>query len=90
MMDEQRKDFTYTEQQAINNARPYKGYFIGTMSLREDSRYVTYLFDANKEKIIESSICDISDMKVYVDALIENELVMTGHLMNGAHNDTRN
>lgn len=69
-MNEQNIDVTYTVQQAINNAKPYKGFFIGTMSLRGDSRFVTYLFDANMKEL-QDSICDIADMKEYVDVLIK-------------------
>lgn len=65
-MIEQAKDFTYTKEQAIRNAKPYKKYFIGTMSMRDDSRFVTYLFDENMREII-NSICDIRDMKDYAD-----------------------
>ena len=42
---------TFTELQAVQNARPYENYFVGTMSLRGDSRFVVFIFDKNMKEI---------------------------------------
>lgn len=60
------EDLTYTPQQAIKNAKPYKDFFIGTMSLRGDSRYVTYIFDKNMKELY-SFIGSERDAKEYID-----------------------
>ena len=42
---------TFTELQAVQNALPYKDYFVGTMSLRGESRFVVFIFDKNMKEI---------------------------------------
>lgn len=59
---------SYTLKQAKNNAQPYKNYYIGTISIRGDSRYVVVLFD-NDFNVLEQSICGVKDMQKYVDSL---------------------
>ncbi len=63
----------YTEQQARNNAKPYKEFYIGTMSLRGDSRFVTFLFDEDMNEI-ESAVCTKKDMMEYVDKHLKREV----------------
>jgi hypothetical protein len=67
------KDLTYTIDQAKSNAKAYRDYFIGTMSLYGDSRFVTFLFDKNLQEV-DSSICNVKEMKEYVDEFIYKEV----------------
>lgn len=65
----QQEDITYTKLQATKNAKAYKDYFVGTMSLQGDNRFVVYIFDKDMKEIgsFITSGRYMEDVKEWVD-----------------------